>query len=54
MMAVMQRFARSACAPLLAIMLLVSLAACETPHGSLGGGASSEGGGGRIKIGWPF
>lgn len=45
--------AQRACPFLLAFVLL-SLAACETPHGSVAGGGSSDNGGGRIKIGWPF
>jgi hypothetical protein len=50
-----QHFARLACLPLLAVVLLLSLTACETPHGSAAGGASADSGGaGRIKIGWPF
>jgi len=41
--------------PLLALALLLSLAGCETPRGSLsGGGGSDSGGGGHIRIGWPF
>ena len=41
--------------PLLAVALLLALSACETPHGSVSGGAGSDsGGGGRVRIGWPF
>jgi hypothetical protein len=55
MIAAAQRFARLVCMPLLAVGLLLSLASCETPHGSAAGGASADSGGaGRIKIGWPF
>jgi len=55
MIAAVPRFARLACLASLALALLLSLAACETPHGSVAGGASGDsGGGGRIKIGWPF
>jgi hypothetical protein len=55
MMAAVQRLARFACLPLLAVTLLLSLAACETPHGSVAGGASGDSGSaGRIKLGWPF
>jgi hypothetical protein len=36
------------------MLLLLALAACETPHGSVAGDDSGDGGGGRIKIGWPF
>jgi hypothetical protein len=51
MIAAAQRLAR----PFLLVFVLLSLAACETPHGSVaGGGTSDSGGGGRIKIGWPF
>ena len=53
MMPVVRRIARLACLPLLALMLL-SLAACETPHGSVAGGATNDSGGGRIDIGLPF
>jgi hypothetical protein len=47
---------RLTCLPLLAaIAVLLSLAACETPHSSVAGGTSAaSGGAGRIKIGWPF
>jgi hypothetical protein len=49
------RLARASSLQLLAIVLLLSLAACETPHGSAAGGTSGDSGGaGRIKIGWPF
>ena len=55
MIAAVQRTARFAWVPLLALALLLPLAACETPHGSVAGGASGDsGGGGRIKLGWPF
>jgi len=55
MLAAAQRLARPVCAPLLALTLLLSLTACETPHDSVAGGASSDSGAaGRIKIGWPF
>jgi hypothetical protein len=55
MIAAVQRLARLTCLPLLALALLLSLAACETPHGSVAGGASGDSGGaGRIKLGWPF
>ena len=51
MIAVAQRLGR----PFLLVFVLLSLAACETPHGSVAGGGSSDtGGGGRIRIGWPF
>lgn len=35
------------------LTLVLSLAACET-HGSVSGGGSDNGGGGRVKIGLPF
>jgi hypothetical protein len=55
MIAVAQRLARTVCLPLLAIALLLSLAACETPHGSVAGGAGSDSGGaGHISMGFPF
>jgi hypothetical protein len=55
MIAPAQHLARTVCLPLLAIALLLSLTACETPHGTVAGGASADSGGtGRIKIGWPF
>lgn len=55
MIAAAQRLARCICLPLLAVALLLSLAACETPHGSVAGGASADSGGaGRISLGWPF
>lgn len=55
MIAAAQRLARLARLPFLALaLLLLSLAACETPHGSVAGGASSDHGGGHIQMGWPF
>jgi len=55
MIAAAQRLARLTCLPVLAIALLLSLAACETPHGSVAGGTSGDSGGaGRIRVGWPF
>jgi hypothetical protein len=45
---------RLACPLLLGLVLLSSLAACETPHGSAVGGTSGDSGGGRISLGWPF
>jgi hypothetical protein len=54
MNAAARRLARLTCLPFLTLVLLLSLAACETPHGSVAGGASSDHGGGRIKMGWPF
>jgi hypothetical protein len=55
MIAAAQHLARLTCLPVLAIALLLSLAACKAPHGSVAGGASGDSGGaGRIRIGWPF
>ncbi|HXE27231.1 MAG TPA: hypothetical protein VN656_01890 [Stellaceae bacterium] len=55
MLAATQRIVCLVCVPFLALTLLLSLTACETPHGSVAGGASGDSGGaGRIKIGWPF
>jgi hypothetical protein len=55
MIAAVQPTVRCACAAFLALALLLPLAACETPHGSVAGGASGDSGGaGRIKLGWPF
>ena len=55
MIAAVQQLARLACLPVLALALVLSLMACETPHGSVAGGASGDSGGaGRIKLGWPF
>jgi hypothetical protein len=55
MIAAAQRLPRLTCLPVLAIALLLSLAACETPHGSVAGGTSGDSGGaGRIRVGWPF
>jgi hypothetical protein len=55
MIAAAQHLARLAGLSLLALTLLLSLAACETPHGSLAGGASGDrGDAGGIKTGWPF
>ena len=53
-MTTLQRLARLILLPVLTIALL-SLAACETPHGSVAGGASSDSGGaGRLLMGFPF
>jgi hypothetical protein len=55
MIAAAQRLARFAFMPLLAVALLLSLASCETPHGSIAGGTSGDSGGaGHISLGWPF
>ncbi len=54
MLAVVQRLIRIVRLPLLGLTLLLALTACETPHGSVAGGASGDSGGGRIRIGWPF
>jgi hypothetical protein len=54
MLELARRVVRSGRAPLIMAALLLSLAACETPHGSVAGGGSDNGGAGRIKIGWPF
>lgn len=35
------------------LALVLTLAACEA-HGSVAGGATENGGGGRVKIGLPF
>ncbi|HEY3919006.1 MAG TPA: hypothetical protein VGL83_14520 [Stellaceae bacterium] len=35
------------------LTLVLSLVTCET-HGTAAGGGSDSGGGGRIKLDWPF
>jgi hypothetical protein len=55
MIVIAQHLARFTCLPLVAMVLLLSLASCETPHGSAAGGAGAGSGGiGHINIGWPF
>jgi hypothetical protein len=55
MIAAAQRLIRFASMPVLAAALLLSLASCETPHGSVAGGAGADSGGaGRISMGFPF
>lgn len=41
-------------APLLAVLVVVALAGCESRTSVQGGGSSNSGGGGQIKLGWPF
>lgn len=45
--------ARPRLAPLLAALLMLALTGCES-RTSVQGGASSDSGGGQIKLGWPF
>jgi hypothetical protein len=52
-MVVLRTAARVSRKPLLFAALVLWLAACDT-HGSVAGGGSSDGGGGHIKIDWPF
>jgi hypothetical protein len=49
----MARRLRAALRTLSLLTLVLSLAACEA-HGSVAGGGTDNGGGGRVKIGLPF
>lgn len=46
--------ARQTLTPLLAALLVLALAACESRTSVQGGASSDSGGGGQIKLGWPF
>jgi hypothetical protein len=45
---------RSSRAPLIAALLVLALAGCESRTSVQGSAGSDSGGAGRIKIGWPF
>jgi len=40
--------------PLLAALIVLALAGCESRTSVQGGASSDSGSAGRIKIGWPF